>query len=144
MDWSAFLILLLTALLTAPAVWWGILKGFHDNGELPSLETPRREQPGLNAESPQALYWSFTTVLISICVLLLVMGISVQTMSIRHPVTWTLAAALVLVWVMALWSGMLTPPRKQSIPPGNSHPELTLYHETDEPSLTEPEQKEEA
>lgn len=127
MDWFTFLILLLTASLTASAVWWAIQKWFRDESELISEDSA----PSAGTyEAPQhALYWNFTTVLIAVCILLLVLGISVQTTSLRNPITWTLGAALLLTWVMALWSGMLTAPKKPQTAPVPSAPELTIYAE---------------
>lgn len=136
MDWFTFLILLLTASLTAPAVWWAIQKWFRDESESIVEDSVSCAGP---YEAPQhALYWNFTTVLIAVCILLLVLGISVQTTSLRNPITWTLGAALLLTWVMALWSGMLTAPKKPQSAPVPSAPELTIYAEHESASADDP------
>lgn len=136
MDWFTFLILLLTASLTALAVWWAIQKWFRDESESIVEDSASSAGP---YEAPQhALYWNFTTVLIAVCILLLVLGISVQTTSLRNPVTWTLGAALLLTWGMALWSGMLTAPKKPHTAPVPSAPELTIYAEQEPASADDP------
>ncbi|QGQ23145.1 hypothetical protein F1728_10895 [Gimesia benthica] len=136
MDWFTFLILLLTASLTALAVWWAIQKWFRVESE--SIVEDSASIAG-SYEAPQhALYWNFTTVLIAVCILLLVLGISVQTTSLRDPITWTLGAALLLSWGMALWSGMLTAPKKPQTAPVPSDPELTIYAEQESASADDP------
>ncbi|QDT25455.1 hypothetical protein [Gimesia panareensis] len=138
MDWFTFLILLLTASLTALAVWWAIQKWFRDESESVSEETMQDIHPVTDESEPQhALYWNFTTVLISVCTLLLVLGISVQTMSIRNPITWTLGTALILIWAMALWSGMLASSKQPAVSSVSSPPELTIYQEQELSSTTD-------
>ncbi|WP_417395876.1 hypothetical protein [Gimesia chilikensis] len=136
MDWFTFLILLLTASLTAPAVWWAIQKWFRDESE--SIVEDSASSAGTYEAPLHALYWNFTTVLIAVCILLLVLGISVQTTSLRNPITWTLGAALLLAWGMALWSGMLTAPEKPQTAPVPSAPELTIYAEQESASADDP------
>ena len=136
MDWFTFLILLLTASLTAPAVWWAIQKWFRDESE--SIVEDSASSAGTYEAPQHALYWNFTTVLIAVCVQLLALGISVQTTSLRNPITWTLGAALLLSWGMALWSGMLTAPKKSQTAPVSSAPELTIYAELEPASADDP------
>lgn len=136
MDWFTFLILLLTASLTALAVWWAIQKWFRDESE--SIVEDSVSNVGPYEAPQQALYWNFTTVLIAVCILLLVLGISVQTTSLGNPITWTLGAALLLSWGMALWSGMLTAPKKSQTAPVPSAPELTIYAEHEPASADDP------
>lgn len=136
MDWFTFLILLLTASLTALAVWWAIQKWFRDESE--SIVEDSVSNAGTYEAPLHALYWNFTTVLIAVCILLLVLGISVQTTSLRNPITWTLGAALLLSWGMALWSGMLTAPKKPQNASVPSAPELTIYAEHEPASADDP------
>lgn len=136
MDWFTFLILLLTASLTALAVWWAIQKWFRDESE--SIVEDSVSSAGTYEAPLHALYWNFTTVLIAVCMLLLVLGISVQTTSLGNPITWTLGAALLLSWGMALWSGMLTAPKKPQTAPVPSAPELTIYAEQESASADDP------
>lgn len=144
MDWFTFLILLLTASLTALAVWWAIQKWFLDESESVGEETMQDIHPvTVDSESQHALYWNFTTVLISVCTLLLVLGISVQTTSIRNPVTWTLGTALILIWAMALWSGMLSAPKQPTVSSVPPSPELTIYQEQELSSTSDQNQTEE-
>lgn len=58
-------------------------------------------------------HWNFTAVLTVVPLLLLVLGISLQTASFRHPVTGTLTGALILLWGMAFSSRMLSFPRSE-------------------------------
>lgn len=145
MDWFSFLILLLTASLTALAVWWAIQKWFLDEAEPLNDEAALSDHPSSpDVESEHALYWNFTTVLIAVCVLLLVLGISVQTTSLRNPVTWTLGVALLLNWAMALWSGMLAAPKRSAITLVPAPPELTIDQANELSSVPEPKPTEEA
>jgi len=145
MDWFSFLILLLTASLTALAVWWAIQKWFFDEAEPLTDEGALNDHPSSpDAESEYALYWNFTTVLIAVCVLLLVLGISVQTTSLRNPVTWTLGIALLLSWAMALWSGMLAAPKRSAVTSVPAPPELTIDQTNELSSVSEPKPTEEA
>lgn len=113
MEWFAFLIYLLTAVGCSLLVWFAIKVGFRTDSE---PESVNREPEATNAADsiPDAkckLYWNFTAALIVVPTLLLVLGISMQTASWRHPVTGTLAGALVLIWGMAVYSGMLSFPK---------------------------------
>ncbi|QDV18463.1 hypothetical protein Pan153_31210 [Gimesia panareensis] len=144
MDWFTFLILLLTASLTALAVWWAIQKWFRDEAESISEASFQDIHPVTDDSEPQhALYWNFTSVLIAVCALLLVLGISVQTTSIRNPVTWTLGAALILIWAMALWSGMLSSAKQSAVSSVPPPPELTIYQEQELSSTSDQNQTEE-
>ncbi|QDT40683.1 hypothetical protein Pan241w_07410 [Gimesia alba] len=113
MEWSAFLIYLLIAVCCALLVWFGIKVGFRTDSEPESMI---REPEATNAadslpDTARKLHWNFTAALIVVPTLLLVLGISMQTASWRHPVTGTLAGMLVLIWGMAVCSGMLSFPR---------------------------------
>jgi|GEM_PF-4895303 len=119
MAWSYFLILLLLASMMASVLWRTIQIFFRNDEVSTDLDTSQRgEQAASTPARQQALHWSFTTILISGLVLLLVAGISVQTASIHDPTTWSLGAALLLIWGMALSSGMLSVPQSSPEPSG--------------------------
>ncbi|WP_339733665.1 hypothetical protein [uncultured Gimesia sp.] len=110
MEWSAFLIYLLTAACCSLVVWFVIKVGFRTDTE-PESVIPEPEETQAADSVPDAerqVYWNFTAALIVVPTLLLVLGISMQTASFRHPVTGTLAGALVLIWGMVVCSGMLS------------------------------------
>lgn len=113
MEWSAFLISILTAVCCALVVWFGIKVGFRTDTEPESVSTEPEETLAADShpDAQRKLHWNFTAALIVVPTLLLVLGISMQTASWRHPVTGTLAGALVLIWGMAVCSGMLSFPR---------------------------------
>jgi hypothetical protein len=117
MKWFAFLIYFLFSVCGAFVVWTVIRVGFRKPGTEKSVspESPDQESArATNFDRRQHLYWNFTATLIVVPTLLLVLGITVETTSLVNPVTGTLAAALVLIWGMALWSGMLAFPDQLS------------------------------
>lgn len=112
MEWSAFLISILSAVCCALVIWFAIKISFRSDTE-PEAVTGEPEETHAAGSIPDAerkLHWNFTAALIVVPTLLLVLGISMQTASFRHPVTCTLAGALVLTWGMAVYSGMLSFP----------------------------------
>ncbi|MFK7778010.1 MAG: hypothetical protein QM501_07765 [Gimesia sp.] len=113
MEWLAFLIYFLLSVCGAFVVWTVIRVGFRvaPPEDSVSPEVPEQESAGTNTvKGSQNLYWNFTATLIVVPALLLVLGITVKTAPLNHPVTGTLAGALLLMWGMALWSGMLAFP----------------------------------
>tara|TARA_R110002095_G_scaffold31644_1_gene30328 strand:+ start:1548 stop:2027 length:480 start_codon:yes stop_codon:yes gene_type:complete len=131
MEWFAFLIYFLTATCGALVVWFAIKVGCRASGpsasefpeaiELADIET-------VPAEETPCLYWNFTSALIVVPILLLVLGIAARNLPVLNPVTSVLAGALALIWLMNLWSGMLSfPPQVPTedavIPPKFSAPE---------------------
>ncbi|QDV48825.1 hypothetical protein [Gimesia fumaroli] len=113
MEWFAFLIYLLTAVCCSLLVWFAIKVGFRTDSE-PESTSHQPEETNVVDSIPDAarkLHWNFTAALIVVPTLLLVLGISMQTASWRHPVTGTLVGALVLIWGMAVCSGMLSFPK---------------------------------
>tara|TARA_R110002111_G_scaffold256979_3_gene324782 strand:- start:141070 stop:141558 length:489 start_codon:yes stop_codon:yes gene_type:complete len=131
MEWFAFLIYFLTATCGALVVWFAIKVGcrasapaiseFPEVTEIAAAET-------VPAEETPCLYWNFTSALIVVPILLLVLGIAARNLPVLNPVTSVLAGALALIWLMSLWSGMLSfPPQVPAedavVPPDFSAPE---------------------
>jgi|GEM_PF-2032044 len=114
MEWFAFLIYFLIAACCALVVWFMIKMGFR---VLTPPESVFREPTRISAANtvPTAqtprLFWNFTSTLIVIPTLLLVLGIAVRNLPLQNPVTYTLGSLLLLIWCMALWSGMLAFPK---------------------------------
>ncbi|WP_298867277.1 hypothetical protein [uncultured Gimesia sp.] len=115
MEWFAFLIYFLIAALCTLVVWFTIKVGFRVSTlSEPVLTDPMElnaSQAGL-ADQTRRLYWNFAATLIVVPTLLLVLGIAVQTAPLKQPITGTLAIALVLIWCMSFWSGMLSFPSR--------------------------------
>jgi len=134
MEWFAFLIYFLVAVCCSLVAWFTIKVGFR----VPTLSEPVIAKPEeLNfskadsSNQTSCLYWNFTAALIVVPTLLLVLGIAVQTASLKDPVTLTLAIALILIWCMALWSGMLSFPDQVLADNQNQRPDFSEQAETD-------------
>ena len=134
MEWFAFLIYFLIAVCCSLVAWFTIKVGFR----VSTLSEPVLAEPEeLNAskaipsDQTSRLYWNFTTALIVVPTLLLVLGIAVQTASLKDPVTGTLAMALVLIWCMALWSGMLSFPVQVLADNQTQRPDFSEQAKTD-------------
>jgi len=115
MEWFAFLISFLFSVGGAFVVWTVIRVGFRKSvtEEPVSPEVPEQVSARVNNfNGGRHLYCNFTATLIVVPALLLVLGITVKTASLNHPVTGTLIGALLLMWGMALWSGMLAFPEE--------------------------------
>lgn len=146
MEWFAFLIYLLNALFSSVVLWFTIKVGFRNAipYELESAELSAKKADALiAANSKTGLFWNFSSVLIIIPTFILLLGISVRHLPLHNPVTYTLGGALLLIWCIALWSGMLSFPQqtKTSAPampddlsengePNPAVPELTDSKET--------------
>lgn len=110
MEWFTFLIYLLIAMCCSLVVWFTIKLGFRATPPsepiLAEGEKFLTTDTGTSDPTPH-WYWNFTATLMVIPTLLLVLGSSIEISSLINPVTGTLAVALVLIWGMALWSGLL-------------------------------------
>ena len=145
MEWSAFLIYLLTAVCGSLLVWFAIKVGFRTDSEPESMSQKPEETNVVDAipDATRKLHWNFTAALIVVPTLLLVLGISLQTASWRHPVTGTLAGMLVLIWGMAVCSGMLSFPKPTVETTDSSLPDFPAVDLNDAGSTERPPETEE-
>ncbi len=118
MEWFAFLIYFLIALFCSSVLWFTIKLGFRDSTSLKSAFPESTEFDTLPAVAKARLFWNFSSALIVVLTLILLMGISVRQLPLSHPVTLTLGGALILIWVISLWSRMLSfgPPAGALLP----------------------------
>lgn len=110
MEWFAFLIYILIAACCAMIVWFTIKMGFRVSTPPESAFPELMRISATDAvptEQTQRLFWNFTSTLIVIPTILLVLGIAVRNLPLQNPVTYTLGGSLLLIWCMALCSGML-------------------------------------
>ncbi|QDU08380.1 hypothetical protein [Gimesia aquarii] len=108
MEWFAFLIYFLIAFFCTLVLWFMIKVCFRDTiPSEPKLPEPK-EIDTIPLVAKERLYWNFSSVLIVILTLLLVLGISVRDLPLSHPVILTLGGALILIWMISLWSKMLS------------------------------------
>ncbi len=134
MEWFAFLIYFLIAVLCTLVVWFTIKVGFRvTTFSEPVLAEPmdlNASQAG-PADQTRRLYWNFTATLIVVPTLLLVLGIAVQTAPLKQPITGTLALALILIWCMSLWSGMLSFPARVLADYSSQPPDISELTESE-------------
>ncbi|QDT91142.1 hypothetical protein [Gimesia algae] len=145
MDWFLFLKYSLFAVCCTLVVWFTIKIGFRSSPDIEEIQPETEALPGddSQADALRRLYWNFTAVLIVVPTLLLILGISMQTAAWNHPVTGTLACAVVLIWGMGFWTGMLSFPEPVQ---GSEPAELPAFHESqiaDEPVITRTSESEE-
>lgn len=108
MEWFAFLFYFLIAVFCTIVLWFTIKVGFRDStASEPTFPEPK-EIDTIPLVAKEQLYWNFSSVLIVIFTLMLLLGISVRDLPLSHPVTLTLGGALILIWMISLWSKMLS------------------------------------
>ncbi|WP_278472341.1 hypothetical protein [Gimesia maris] len=144
MDWFLFLKYFLIAVCSTLAVWFTIKIGFRGSTEIEEGAPESEVLPGDDSQkdSLRCLYWNFTAVLIVVPTLLLVLGITMQTAAWYHPVTLTLAGALLLIWGMTFWTGMLAFPEPVQEPGFANFSANQKSQIADEPSRTWPSESE--
>lgn len=111
MEWFAFLFYFLIATFSSLALWFTIKIGFRNTVpyELESAESTKIRPVVVDPSIERTrLSWNFSSTLLIIPTLLLVLGIAVRTSSISDPVTWVPGVALILIWFITLWTKMLS------------------------------------
>ena len=108
MEWFAFLIYFLIAFFCTLVLWFTIKVGFRGSASSEPMLPEPKEIDTFPLVARERLYWNFSSVLIVILTLLLVLGMSVRDLTLSHPVVLTLGGALILIWMISLWSKMLS------------------------------------
>lgn len=111
MEWFAFLFYFLIATFSSLVLWFTIKIGFRNSVpyEFESAESTKNSPTIIDPSiERRRLSWNFSSTLLIIPTLILVLGVTIRTTSILDPVTSVPGVALILIWFITLWTRMLS------------------------------------